>query len=165
MLCRWSREFLLAHSRWEIVDVSECNNQRWCVLVFILDLCTPWIMYTVVLCFAWLLLWHEFIINPDDLFIYPYWLWGAWLVMEQTWMKCETLIIGHLGCALYVICYITWRRYHVETLSASEAICEGNPPKIDKWPVIRSFGCSFLVTWNRLLHKQCRCRSFQTPWR
>ena len=62
---------------------------------------------------------------------------------------------------------ITWWRHQMEKFSALLALCEGNPPVTDGFPsqrpVTRSFDIFYDQRLNKLLSKQPRRRSFETP--
>ena len=64
---------------------------------------------------------------------------------------------------------IPWRRYSMETLSASLAICEGNQLKTGEFPSQRSGNASFDVFFDVSLNKRLNGPSsswwFETLWR
>ena len=63
---------------------------------------------------------------------------------------------------------LTCWHYHMETLSALLALCEGNPPITGGFPPQRAgnagFGDFFDVSQNKQLTKHSSRRWFETPW-
>ena len=62
-----------------------------------------------------------------------------------------------------------WWRHHIETFSASLALCAGNSPVTGEFPsqrpVTRSFDVFFYLRLNKLLSKQSMYRWFEMPSR
>ena len=69
----------------------------------------------------------------------------------------------------YVYHYVAWWRHQMETFSASLALCAGNSPGTDEFPIERpvtqSFGVFFGLPLNKRLNKQSGHRWVETPSR
>ena len=63
--------------------------------------------------------------------------------------------------------WFAWWRHQIETFSALQALCEGNPPVAGRFPsqrpVTRGFIVFFDLPLNKRISKQSRRRWFETP--